>query len=148
MFLIALLTLALDQISKLAVRTLMEEGSFLALIPGVLHLTRVHNYGAAFGFLNYRVSLFIVLSAIVSLAIAVFGRRYAAGRRLMAWGLGLLLGGALGNLVDRLWFGRVTDFIDFRFWPVFNLADIAIVAGVVLVCWEVLRDSGEEKRGG
>jgi signal peptidase II len=103
------------------------------IIPNVLHLTLVHNTGTAFGLFQDKNLFFVVLSAVViiGLTLLLFKERKKAGS-FSSWApLVLLLGGAVGNLIDRLRFGYVVDFIDFRFWPVFNLADSCITVGII-----------------
>lgn len=141
---IALVTLLLDQATKLLVNFLLPEGESVVLLPGVLYFTHVRNYGAAFGLMNNRTGLFILVTVVAIAIIVLAYRRLAADRRAtLRWALALQFGGALGNLIDRLRAGYVTDFIDLRIWPVFNLADVAIVAGVFLLCWEMLRSAQE-----
>ncbi|MBC7334904.1 MAG: signal peptidase II [Clostridia bacterium] len=140
---IAACTLLLDQVSKFLVILFLPEGESRVIVPGVLYLTHVRNYGAAFGIMSNRTAFFVFVTIAVITLIIVAHRRLAVGRRLLSWGLALQLGGAVGNLIDRLRTGCVTDFIDLRVWPVFNLADVAIVAGVVLLCWELLHCAPE-----
>ena len=111
----------------------------LPLLHPVLCLTYVQNTGAAFGLLRGQQMLFVVLS----LAISGWIMRELATRPPrnppVAWGLALILGGAAGNLIDRVRFGYVLDFIDVRVWPVFNLADSAITIGVGLLVLQTMR---------
>ena len=97
----------------------------------MLAITYVTNSGVAFGLFKEAGTFFIFLAGIVIAAILYSLRRLPAQQRLVRIALGLALGGAVGNLIDRLRLGYVIDFIDFRFWPVFNVADSAIVAGVL-----------------
>jgi len=135
--LVAVIVLALDQIAKEVVRAALAPGESHDLFPG-LSLTRVTNEGIAFGFFPGRQSVIAVLTvvALCGIAIAIVGlmRRH----RGVATGGGLLVGGSLGNLVDRLAHGGVTDFLDPVRWPAFNLADIAIVAGAALIALGLL----------
>jgi signal peptidase II len=85
--------------------------------------------------------LFISVTLLLVAGVLLAYKRLAAGRVLVKTGLGLVIGGALGNLVDRLRYGMVVDFLDFRVWPVFNLADSAIVAGAFLLAWEILKNA-------
>lgn len=130
MVLAAVGVLLLDRITKLWVVRTLAPAESLALIPGILHFTHIRNPGAAFGLFPYQRTFLIVVSAVVMVGIV-----YYAWRITSPWarfGLGLLLGGAMGNFVDRIVVGAVVDFIDFRIWPVFNAADAAIVVGVIL----------------
>lgn len=109
------------------------------MIPGFFQITYVRNHGAAFGILPYHTSFFIVISLLMVLII-IFGRRFLSTRYvLLRFALALMLGGAFGNLSDRIGKGYVIDFLDFCFYPVFNLADTAIVLGIALVIFSLLR---------
>lgn len=132
-FAIAGLIFVLDQATKLWVSRLLEPGQSWPIINGILHLTYVRNPGAAFGILAYQTLFFVVLSALMVLVL-IAGSRYIAPRHFFVrLALSFLLGGVLGNLGDRLRSGYVIDFIDFRIWPVFNVADVAIVAGILFI---------------
>lgn len=133
----------LDQITKQAVLNRFVLGESLEIISGFFSLTYVRNKGAAFGFLHsapesFREPFFL---AVPILAIFVLGYLYYQTKsedRLSAWALSLILSGAAGNLIDRVRFGYVIDFLDFYYvqwghWPAFNVADIAIVVGVTLL---------------
>jgi len=125
----ALVVLALDQASKELVRTLMDRGEgWPDGWPVRLHY--VTNTGAAFGILKDQ-SGFLVVTTVIGLAAIYLYYRYPPFDHLVApVAMGMMLGGAIGNLVDRLRLGRVTDFIDFPLWPSFNVADSSIVIGI------------------
>ncbi len=135
----ALVVVAADQLSKAWVRTNLAFGQSLFEV-GFFQITRVHNTGAAFGLFPAH-SFALTIVALVSVAAILFyalfiHRRFpfldnTLGRVV----LGLVLGGATGNLIDRLRFGYVIDFIDFRVWPAFNIADSAIVVGAILFAY-------------
>jgi len=128
--------LAVDQASKAALVAALEPGERRELALGV-ELVRVSNEGIAFGLLQNGGPLVLAITA-VSLVLVV-GWFATAPRRPMLWlGVGLLLGGALGNLLDRLRASAVTDFIDPPLWPAFNLADVAITLGVVAIVLSAL----------
>ena len=140
-WLVAVGTLAADQITKSIVRARMLPGESIPLVQDVFHLTYVRNSGAAFGLFPGRQPVFMLTTAVVLLVIAAYWRR----SRPTAWpivvALGLISAGALGNLLDRLLSGRVTDFFDFTLidFPVFNIADSGIVVGVgILIAWLLL----------
>lgn len=135
-----------DQVSKYLVRAMMVPGESIPLIPKLFHLTYVQNPGAAFGIFAHRTTFFIVIAVAVILFILVFFQRVGRQQKLLRIGLALQLGGAVGNLIDRILLGHVTDFFDFRIWPVFNIADMAIVLGVAILCWEIIHASPEEKK--
>jgi signal peptidase II len=123
------IVLALDQATKALVRDAIVHGEQRDVL-GPLSLVNVHNRGVAFGFLGDGGALVLVLTlAALALLAAYFARH--AERPLLWLPTGLVLGGALGNLVDRIHQGYVTDFINFPHWPAFNVADICITAGVV-----------------
>ncbi|CEP69486.1 Peptidase A8, signal peptidase II [Moorella glycerini] len=142
--LLVALVLGIDQLSKYIIRANFRPNESLPVINSVFHLTYVNNPGAAFGLLAYKTPVFIGVTLLVAVIILVAYRFLPPGRILLRLALALMLGGALGNLIDRLRFGYVVDFLDFRIWPVFNLADMAIVSGVILLCWELLGPAGEQ----
>lgn len=143
---LALLVLLLDQLTKVWAEAALGYGQPVALLP-FLDLTLVYNLGAAFSFLadagGWQRPFFIVLSSVVSLVLAVWIWRLPPGARLLGSALALVLGGAVGNLVDRLAYGHVIDFIDLHaggwHWPAFNVADSAITCGVLLLLYDGLR---------
>jgi signal peptidase II len=125
----------LDQVSKLLVVSYTESGRAITLIPHVLVLRQTYNTGASFGLMSGRNTLvFLVASIIIVFTLVWF---FIFRKKNSVWtfvGLGLILGGALGNnILDRLARGKVIDFFDLGWWPVFNVADIAIVVGVIIV---------------
>jgi signal peptidase II len=124
-----------DQVAKLIIVAYTVPGRAISVIPHVLVLRQTSNTGAAFGIMSGRNSVvFLIAAVIIALTIVWF---FVFRKRRSPWtfvGLGLILGGALGNnLIDRLARHRVIDFFDLGWWPVFNIADIAIVAGVIIV---------------
>ncbi|HTR47473.1 MAG TPA: signal peptidase II [Verrucomicrobiae bacterium] len=146
---LAVFVLVADQVTKYAVENFTESGSLRVLIPGMLNLVHTSNPGVAFGILAgaeapWRAPVLIVFSSCVMLLIAwlIVSRR--AGGWFGQYGMTLILGGAAGNLCDRITRRSVTDFIDFHFgshhWYTFNVADSAIVVGAALVILELLRD--------
>ncbi len=144
---IALLVILIDQVAKFLVRHYLELNQSVPILREILHLTHVNNTGTAFGLLENRRPLFLVVTALVVVVIGIY---YFVGRphgRLVEGALGLELGGALGNLVDRVAFGRVTDFLDIRIWPIFNVADSAIVAGVGVLVLAMLMTYRAERSG-
>ena len=131
--LVALVALALDQLTKAIVRGNIDPGERIDFLPGV-DLVRVANRGIAFGLLDDAGSLVLVLAAVAFASLlAVF--LAASDRRGLWLPIGLLAGGAVGNLIDRIHEGAVTDFVDIGPWPAFNLADVEITLGVVLLVW-------------
>lgn len=147
------LVLVLDQASKLAVDATMQLYESIPLLP-YFNLTYAHNTGAAFSFLanagGWQRWLFAGLAVVMSGIIGVWLYRLKPHETLMAWALSLVLGGAVGNLIDRVAYGYVIDFLDVYYqnwhWPAFNIADSAICIGVGLMLLEsfgVGRNSGE-----
>ncbi len=138
---VVFLVMLVDQVSKTYVISRMQPGDSLPLIPGIFHLTYVRNPGAAFGILAHQTTFFIVISLLM-IALIFFGRRFFSTRRIfLQLALSLQVGGALGNLIDRIRFGYVIDFLDFRIWPVFNFADVAMVAGMILLFLSLVGDT-------
>lgn len=126
---------AFDQLAKALVTTTLIPGERIKLVPG-LELTRVHNRGVAFGlFPGY--GTVVTVAILVSLAVLVVYLIARRERPLLWLAVGLVLGGALGNLADRVRADAVTDFIDPVLWPAFNVADIAIVAGILMLIYAV-----------
>jgi signal peptidase II len=136
-FIVALVVIASDQVTKFFVRANMTLGQSIPE-EGFFRITYSTNTGGVFGIFANQAFL-ITLTAIVGVAaILVFSRYPQANRVLVRVALGLLLGGAVGNLIDRIRFGEVVDYIDVGAWPVFNLADSAVVIGVVLIIYHFL----------
>lgn len=131
-----------DLVTKRLVEANLLLGQTIPIIPDVFHLTRVANPGAAFGLFPVGPVALAAVAALVAVVILVVGPVLARNSSVLRLGLGLQLGGALGNLVDRLRIGLVTDFLDFRFWPVFNIADMAIVAGAGLLVLGYFKTTG------
>lgn len=136
-FVIVFAVLSLDQLSKFIITRCLSQNQSVPLIKGIFHLTLIHNRGAAFGILRNQVPLFIFTS-ILAIILIYFNLKKNKHRKAYSIALSLILGGALGNLIDRLFFGYVIDFIDLRIWPVFNIADSAITIAAVLLGWEIL----------
>ncbi len=144
LIIIAILVVAVDQVTKALIRNFMPVGDSVPLIPEVLHITHVRNPGGAFGLLPDQKIVFLIISLAIIIFILYYHRRLNITDRLQTLALGLLLGGAVGNIIDRFLLGKVTDFIDFRVWPVFNLADSSIVIGVVLLGFIFINSTRKE----
>lgn len=140
------LVLLLDQLSKIGISNTMNLYESIQLIP-CFQLTYVHNTGAAFSFLSdaggWQRWFFIGLSSVVSVALCVWLSRLPSQATWQSTGLALILGGALGNLIDRLLYGYVIDFLDVYYktwhWPAFNIADSAITIGVLILLLDSFR---------
>jgi signal peptidase II len=133
---VAILTFVADQGSKAWVRENLALYESWAPIPALARyftFTHVTNTGIAFGLFREWGSILVAVAVVVIAFLLLYTRQLATARWPVQIALGLQLGGAFGNLLDRLRFGFVTDFLDFKFWPVFNLADSAIVVGMVLL---------------
>lgn len=135
-----------DQVSKLLVQTYIPLFDTVTIIPGLLDLIHIHNAGVAFGIMNdvehpYRSALTTTLALVALAGIVYYARQVHPSERLARTGLSLILGGAIGNLIDRIRLGHVVDFIDvyqgnWHFWA-FNVADAAISCGAVLIFIEL-----------
>ena len=138
LLIIALVVVGLDQLTKYLVRANIELGQS---IPGegIFRITYVTNTGGAFGIFANQAFL-LAVAAIIGVSVFLFYLRYIPLQStLLKVGLGLAFGGAVGNLVDRLRFGgKVTDFIDIGAWPVFNVADMSLVVGTILIACYLL----------
>jgi signal peptidase II len=152
-----IVALVLDILTKYLVSSNLSYSDRIPMIEGFFYLTHVRNTGAAFGLFQdapatIRLTFFIGISAVAIAIILQFFRKLAPGDRLSAFALGLILGGAVGNLIDRIRLGEVVDFLHFILWggyvwPDFNLADTWIVVGVSLLVLELLASEGEERAG-
>lgn len=142
-FIIVSVIVSLDQLTKFALSKNLALNSSLPVIRGIFHITLVHNRGAAFGILKNHLALFIFTSmlAIVLIYFALKDNRHKKSFNIS---LSLILAGALSNLIDRLFFGYVIDYLDFRIWPVFNLADSAITIGAVLLGYSILKSKPKD----
>ena len=139
---IGVAVLVIDQLTKLLVRSQVALNDSIEIVPGFLNLVHVRNTGAAFGFLNavdlgYKQFLMTTVALVAVLAIGLYAWRVGPRERLARAGLALILGGAVGNLIDRAVAGYVVDFVDaywrsYHFWA-FNLADSAITVGACLL---------------
>lgn len=136
----------LDQLSKLAAIKYLKNKSPYIIINNFFEFNYVENRGAAFGILKHKRMLFIVITLIVILFLTIYViKNYKSLNRLTTFAISLLIGGAAGNLIDRIRFGYVVDFISFRFFnkydfPVFNIADICIVISTGIIVLLVMFD--------
>jgi signal peptidase II len=139
---------ALDQVTKWWIRRTLELHEFRPLIDGLLSLSHIRNRGAAFGILQdadlpHQSVIFSAVSLMALVAIGLYAFRLPAEAKLPRLALSLVLGGAVGNLIDRIRFGYVVDFIHVYWkhhqWPDFNAADSAITVGVTLLLLDMLR---------
>ncbi|UFJ41960.1 signal peptidase II [Brevibacillus humidisoli] len=147
-YLIALVIVALDQWTKYLVVSRMELGESIPLLPDIFHLTSHRNMGGAFGILQNQRTLFIVITVVVVIGIVVALYRIGRKQPRVSTALALVLGGAVGNFIDRVTTGKVVDFLDFTLikFPIFNIADAAITIGVALLLLDVFLDSRRTRR--
>ena len=132
-WIISALTLAADQLTKFLIVSTFSPGESLPVCPPALYLTYVQNTGAAFGLFKGQQLLFVGLSLFIIGWLIRELRSNASQAPAARWGCALVLGGAAGNLIDRLRLNYVVDFLDLRVWPVFNVGDSAITIGVALL---------------
>jgi len=132
--------LFLDQVTKFLVVKNLSLHQSLPVIKGVLHLSLVYNRGVAFGLFK-GLNTFFILAAALAVILIYLNLKNLGWRKitLAAAALSLILAGAIGNLIDRVMFGYVIDFLDLRIWPVFNIADSAITIGAVLLACSILK---------
>ena len=154
-YLIALGIILLDRATKLVIIQTLRLGQGIPVIPGFFDIVFILNPGAAFGFLatlsdEVRNPLFILISILAVVLIVFYHTRYLRSHRLVSLALALVLGGAVGNLIDRLYYGMVVDFLDVHagpyHWPAFNVADSAISVGVSLMILDMLLDWRRERK--
>lgn len=155
-FLIAILVIVLDRMSKWLVAGSINLHDSIPVLPGFFRLTHVQNSGAAFGLFaesssEWKVGILILFSILALAVVSALLWKNSHSMTTTGVGLALILGGAVGNLWDRLLTGRVVDFLDFYLgsyhWPAFNVADSAIVIGALLLVAEILfaRSPAEQK---
>jgi signal peptidase II len=143
---VAAAAIAADQVTKMIVSSTVELGEEVKVV-GLFSIHHVQNSGIAFGLFPTATAVVIFLTAVAVTWMLVFFARSGARHPILPMALGLLLGGSLSNLLDRVRLGHVTDFLDFRFWPAFNLADTFIVAGVAVLIGALLLADREPVRG-
>ncbi len=144
----ALVVLVLDQVSKVLVRQyLIDNGNLpIPLFGGLVQFSYVENRGSAFGLFQNQTLFFTIVGVVVVGGILIGQRFVPAHRTALAACLGMQVGGAAGNLLDRMRFGHVFDFVDFKWWPVFNVADSAIVVGVLILAYHLLASPSEPRQ--
>ncbi|WP_202711241.1 signal peptidase II [Sporosalibacterium faouarense] len=150
LYIIFLLIVALDQMTKyLAVEKLMGQSPFV-IINNFLQFNYVENFGAAFGIMQNKQTFFIIITVIIFVAIIIFMKLNNNLNKIMKISLVMILAGAIGNLIDRIRLGYVVDFVDVKFgnvydYPVFNIADSSIVVATLIIIYLVLTDKYELK---
>lgn len=135
---LAVVVVILDQWSKYYVQSQMSLGMSIPVIPEIFHLTYILNPGAAFGILENQRFFFVIIAVAMIATVVYLYPRLPSKPLLLRLGIGLMAGGAVGNVIDRIKTGYVVDFFDFRIWPIFNIADIAIVVGVSCIVYTLV----------
>lgn len=145
---VALVIIGLDQLTKWIVASQMELNEQIPVIENFFYITSHRNTGAAWGILEGRMLFFYIITVVVIVGIIFYMQTYGKDNKWLALSLGLILGGAIGNFIDRIFRQEVVDFLDFIIfsydYPIFNVADSALVTGVMIMIIITLR---EEKKG-
>ncbi|WP_080874821.1 signal peptidase II [Oceanobacillus timonensis] len=148
-YFIALVLIGLDQWTKWLVATRMEIGESIPIINDFFYITSHRNSGAAWGILEGQMSLFYIITVVVMIGLIYFLHTHGKQDRLIATGVGVLIGGAAGNFIDRILYQEVVDFANFYIFnynfPIFNIADASLTIGVIIVIIAIILD--ERKRG-
>lgn len=148
-YIIALVIIIIDQITKWAIIKKMEIGEQISVIENFFYLTSHRNSGAAWGILQGQMIFFYIITVIVIIGVVYYMQKYGKDSKLLALSLSLILGGATGNFIDRLFRKEVVDFFDFMLfsydYPIFNIADSALVVGVTLVLIVTFIDEKKKK---
>lgn len=130
-----------DQLIKFFIENNLFYGESIAIIENIFHITYVKNTGAAFGVLKGRTNIFIFITIVMLVGLLVYRYLHFKENIYINIAFGFIIGGALGNLIDRIRLNYVIDFLDFRIWPVFNLADSAVVIGAgILIIYILFSD--------
>lgn len=150
----ATLGLVLDQITKVYIRATLPLYESIAVIDSLFHITHAENPGGAFSLFadahaSIRRPFFLTVSVIATVALIYMLRQVREDQKLLSFALGAIFGGAIGNFIDRAWFGVVTDFLDVHwhgyYWPAFNVADAFISTGItILLAHSILGDTGDD----
>lgn len=149
-YLIAIVTVIVDQLTKWLIVKYMKLGESIPVIDGFLSITSHRNRGAAWGILEGQMAFFVIITVLVIVGIVYYMKSFASQSKVYGWGLGLLLGGAIGNFIDRLFRGEVVDFVDtiiFGYdFPIFNVADSALCIGVGLIIFQMFKEEFVAKK--
>jgi len=134
-----------DQLTKTVMKDMIAKGQSIPLIENIFHLTLVHNKGSAFNIIKDGNIFLTIITIIVIVCIIYSINKIKKEEYLLQVCFGLVMGGAFGNLIDRISYGYVIDFLDFRIWPVFNVADSAITISVLGFLWYMYNDGKSTK---
>lgn len=133
-FIIIAVVVALDQLTKYLIQANLELNSTIPLMHGIFHITYIHNSGAAFSLFQNRTGFLIAMQlAVIAVVVVYLIKRQKKEHRCLLLSLSLIAAGGIGNLIDRATNGYVVDFLDFRVWPIFNVADISVCVGCGLM---------------
>jgi signal peptidase II len=148
-YIIALFVIVLDQFTKWLIVKNLEVGDSIEIIENFFYITSHRNRGAAWGILQGQMWFFYIITIIVIIGIVIYIQKAVKGKLLLGVSLGLMLGGAIGNFIDRLFRKEVVDFIDTYIFgydfPIFNIADSALVIGVALLMIQMLKEERKLK---
>ncbi|WLD95086.1 signal peptidase II [Alkalihalobacillus sp. AL-G] len=148
-YIIALIVVIIDQITKWFIVSKMNITESITVVSDFFYITSHRNRGAAFGILQGQMWLFFIVTIIVLIAVVYYMQTEAKGKPFLSSSLGLILGGAIGNFIDRMLRGEVVDFLNFYFgaynFPIFNIADSALVVGVSMIAIALMMESKESK---
>ncbi len=140
LIMLGILIIFADQLTKHIVESLLYVGQSVPIVPQYFHITLVRNPGAMFGIMAHWRWFFVVVTIASLIILLIFMKDISKDVIFAKVGLALIMSGAVGNLIDRLRFGYVIDFIDFRVWPVFNIADIVLCLGAVFFLFGFFKD--------
>lgn len=151
-FIIIVFVVALDQLTKYLIKTNLDLNSTIPLLDGIFHITYIQNSGAAFSMFQNKTGFLIAMQLIVITIVLVYLiKRQKKEHWCLLVSLSLIAAGGIGNLIDRAMNGYVVDFLDFRFWPIFNVADISVCVGcglLVLYMFFIEPKRNKEKENG
>jgi len=136
-----------DQLCKFLILKYIGLNTTYDIIKDIFSITPLLNTGGGFGILPGQTPFFILVSVFATVYIISILLKRKIKEKILLYSISMILAGALGNLIDRLRFGAVVDFIDFKIWPVFNIADSSITVGVIILTWQLLKSSKFKIRG-
>jgi signal peptidase II len=148
-YILAIVIIAIDQLSKWFIVKTMEIGESIPVIESFIYITSHRNPGAAWGILKGQMMFFYIVTTVVIFVVIYYMKSYAKQSKLIGIGLALILGGAIGNFIDRIFRKEVVDFLDVYIgsynYPIFNIADSSLVVGVILVLIATFLDERKQK---
>ena len=137
-----------DRITKILAAGNLPYGTPIPIIGNIFSLEYIHNEGAAWSILNGRVGLLLIITVLVTVVIAWLLHKTPKEQKFMRFSYALLIAGALGNIIDRLYYGYVIDFLSFPNFPIFNIADCCVTVGIALIVILTIMDMKDESRSG